>query len=365
MQHSIPTVMMRGGTSRGLYFLGADLPARAEMRDRILLAAMGSPDRRQIDGVGGGTDLTSKVAIVSRSTRRGMHVDYLFAQVSVTEASVDTSPNCGNILSGVGPFAIETGLVPAEDGETHVRIFNVNTGKAMEAVVQTPNRRVQYDGTCAIAGVPGTAAPIFLKFLDIVGSKTGKLLPTGNLRDTFDGIEVTCLDVAVPMVLIPAAALGRTGYETPAELDADPGLLQRIETIRRAAGEKMGLGDVSTRVSPKVALIAPPRDPKGSITSRYFTPHRCHAAHAVTGGLCVGTLAMLRGSVADGIARVGPKAKQTVFIEHPSGLLDVTLVTRGEGEAFTVRRGGTIRTARRLLQGAIFLPPAVWDGSLA
>jgi 2-methylaconitate cis-trans-isomerase PrpF len=365
MQHAIPAVMMRGGTSRGLYFLAADLPARPEARDKVLLAAMGSPDRRQIDGLGGGTDLTSKVAIISRSTRRGMHVDYLFAQVSVTEALVDTTPNCGNILSGVGPFAIENGLVPAEDGETHVRIFNVNTGKAMEAVVHTPNRRVQYEGDFAIAGVPGTGAPIFLKFLDIVGSKTGKLWPTGSIRDTIEGVEVTCIDVAVPMVMIRAQSLGLTGYEAPAEIDADPGLLQRIETIRRIAGQRMGLGDVSKRVSPKVGLIAPPRDPRGSITSRYLTPHRCHAAHAVTGALCVGTLAMARGSVSDGIARVGDKPKQTIVIEHPTGQLDVTLVTRGVGPDFTVRRGGTVRTARRLFQGTVFVAPGTWDGSLA
>lgn len=259
----IPCVLMRGGTSRGPFFLEQDLPAEPAERDRVLLAAMGSPHLLQLDGLGGGNSLTSKVAIVSRSSRPDADVDYLFAQVAVERAHVDLGPNCGNMLSAVGPFAIEAGLVPALDGETPVRIHNRNTGALVEATVQTPGGIVAYDGATAIDGVAGTAAPIKLNFLEAIGSKTGALLPTGSARSEIDGVPVTLVDYATPMLLLRAADLGLAGDETPPELDADPALLARLEQLRREAGRRMGLGDVAGRVIPKVGVLAgaPRRQP--------------------------------------------------------------------------------------------------------
>jgi 2-methylaconitate cis-trans-isomerase PrpF len=357
---AIPCLFMRGGTSRGPYFLRSDLPAETEARDRVLLAAMGSPDARQIDGLGGADTLTSKVAIVSKSTRPGCDVDYLFAQVSVDKPIVDTSPSCGNMLAGVGPFAIERGLVPAEDGVTRVVIYNVNTDSRIEALVQTPGRKVRYTGSTAIDGVPGTAAAIRLNFLDIVGSKTGALLPTGKAREDLGGIEATLIDVAMPMVIFRAADFGKTGYETPAELDADRDVFARMEPLRREAGRRMGLGDVADKVIPKVALLAAPRN-GGSVTSRYFVPHRTHAAHAVTGALCVATCCALAGSVADGIAVLAPGDDRDLIIEHPSGILSVALKTMGEGAAMEVS-GGVIRTARKIMDGHVFVPASAVTG---
>ena len=252
MQTRIPCVIMRGGTSRGPFFLASDLPGDAKQRDDVLLAAMGSPHEYQVDGIGGAMPLTSKVAIISKSRRDDADVDYLFAQVLVDEAIVDTKPNCGNMLVGVGPFAIEAGLVPAGDPETVVRIYNVNTQSLVEAIVQTPDGRVTYEGTAAIDGVRGTAAPVGLNFTSAIGAVTGKLLPTGKPLDVIDGIDVSCVDVAMPMILMRAEQLGKTGYETPNELDADKALMERMEAIRRKAGVLMGMGDVSKAVVPKI-----------------------------------------------------------------------------------------------------------------
>ena len=270
-QTAIPCTMMRGGTSRGPYFLANDLPRDPTLREQVLMAVMGSGNAQQIDGIGGGTSISSKVAIVSVSNHPQADIDYLFAQVSVDDMSVDLAPSCGNILSGVGPFAIESGLVNTSLDETLVRVRNVNTDSLIEVVVKTPNGQVEYDGNTAIDGVEGTAAPILLNFLDVAGTKTGKLLPTGNPRDNIDGIEISCVDAAVPMVLIPASALGKQGNETKEDLDNDPELLARIEKIRREASWKMGLGDATGKVIPKVALLSKPRN-KGTITSRYLSP---------------------------------------------------------------------------------------------
>lgn len=355
---ALPCVLMRGGTSKGPYFRSTDLPTDPELRDRVLLAAMGSPDLRQIDGIGGADPLTSKVCMVGPSTRPDTDVDFLFAQVAVDRAIVDTSPSCGNMLAGVGPFAIESGMVPATQGETRVVIFNINTDSRIEALVRTPDGTVEYEGEAAIDGVPGTAAPIVLGFMDVVGSKTGALLPTGRAREIIDDIEVTCLDVAMPMVIMRAQDLGRTGYEGKAETDADAALLARIEAIRRIAGERMGLGEVSSKVIPKVGLLAPPRG-DGTVTSHYFVPHRLHAAHAVTGAVCVACCCTLEGSIADGLARVERTPTQTVRIEHPSGTLDVRLETEGGGDAMRVLRAGVVRTARKLFSGQVFVPERV------
>ena len=356
-QIAIPCTVMRGGTSKGPFFRGSDLPADKSARDKILLAAMGSPDARQIDGIGGADTLTSKVAIVSKSARPGVDVDYLFAQVSLDKAIVDTGPSCGNMLSGVGPFAIETGFVKAREGTTPVVIYDVNTSSRIEALIETPGGRVNYAGDARIDGVPGSAAPVILNFMDVVGSKTGKMLPTGKVVDVIDGIEVSCVDVAMPMVLMRAKDLGISGYEGRAEIDVNSALLARIEAIRLKAGALMGMGDVSASVMPKVGLLSPPRE-GGAITSRYLTPHKLHAAHAVTGAVCVSTACVLEGSVAYGLA-VRPEGNpRTIWIEHPSGQVDVRLETAGAGPTLQVVRAGVLRTARPILKGAVLVPGA-------
>lgn len=352
----IPCVLMRGGTSRGPYFLASDLPADPAARDRVLIAAMGSPHMLQVDGIGGGHALTSKVAIVSRSERADVDVDYLFAQVAIDRAFVDTSPNCGNMLSGVGPFAIESGLVAAQDGETTVRIFNRNTKALVEATIRTPGGVVQYDGEAAIDGVPGTAAPIRLVFLDAVGSKTSGLFPTGQTSEMIDGVRVTLADYAMPMMLVAAADLGIAGDETAEVLDANTALLARIQALRLEAGRRMGLGDVSKLVIPKVGLLSAPRR-GGTITSRYFVPDRCHKSHAVTGGLCVAVASRTPGTVAYDLA-APPASEATrgaVAIEHPSGRIDIDLGFAADG---SVARAGVIRTARRIFEGNLLVPAA-------
>ncbi len=361
MQTAIPCVMMRGGTSRGPYFRASDLPADTTTRDQVLLAVMGSPDAQQIDGIGGATTLTSKVAIVSPSDHPQADVDYLFAQVSIDRAFVDTAPSCGNILSGVGPFAIETGMVTAQDGETLVRVCNVNTDSLIDAIIQTPNGQVQYEGATAIDGVPGTAAPVVLNFREIVGSKTGALLPTGNLRDIVEGVEVSCIDVAMPMVIMAATAIGKTGYETKDELDQDKAFLSRLESVRLAAARLMGLGDVSGQVIPKVGLLAAPYA-GGNITSRYFVPTACHAAHAVTGAICVAVCTVLKGSVADGLARYDVDPPRHCAIEHPSGRIDVALDVVRDGGQLQVNSAGVVRTTRKLFAGEVYVPANVWKG---
>jgi len=360
MQITIPSLLIRGGTSRGLYFLKENLPEDVTLRDKVLLAAMGSPDQLQIDGVGGATSLTSKVAILSPSTHPWADIDYLFAQVKITQPKVDVEPSCGNILAGVAPAALEMGLVKAMDGQTIVKIHAINSGSLIEAIVQTPDSLINYEGNTAIDGVPGTAAPIQLNFMEVVGSKTGKLLPTNQLREEIEGITVTCIDVAMPMVIARAEDLGKTGYETKAELDADATFFNRIEAIRRIAGLRMGLGNVANSVIPKFAIIAPPRY-GGNVTSRYFVPDTCHATHAVTGAICVGCCAVLKGSIADGIAIVTGAERETIIIEHPLGKIEVALVTRCQGSEITVESAGVVRTARLLFSGNIHIPGHLWN----
>jgi len=357
----IPCIFMRGGTSRGPYFRAEDLPADTATRDRVLLAAMGSPDLRQIDGLGGADTLTSKVAIVSKSTRPGVDVDFLFAQVDIGKPIVDTSPSCGNMLAGVAPFALESGMIPAQDGETRVMIYNVNTEARIEAIVQTPGRAVSYAGDARIDGVPGTAAPIVLNFMDVVGSVAGKMLPTGNERDTIDGIDVTCIDVAMPMILLRAKDLGLTGYEGRAEINPNKALFGRIERVRLEAGRRMGFGDCSEKVIPKVGLLSPPRE-GGTIASRYLTPHALHAAHAVTGAVCVSTACALEGTIAHELAKPDDSNPRTIWIEHPSGQVDVRLQTTGKGPDMEVI-AGTLRTARPIMRGEVLVPKRVFQSA--
>ncbi|GAP38069.1 putative exported protein [Piscinibacter sakaiensis] len=349
---------MRAGTSRGPFFLREWLPADERERDEALIGAIGASDLLQLDGVGGGSTLTSKVAIVSRSQEPGCDVDYLFAQVGVGQRSVDTRPNCGNMLSGVGPFAIEQGLVPARDGATTVRVFNVNTRSRIDVTVQTPGGRVAYAGDTGIDGVAGTGAPIRLNFLDAWGAVTGSLFPTGRRIDRIEGLEVSCIDAAMPLVILRAADLGLGGRESPAELDADRALLARLESVRRAAGFAMGLGDVSTSVVPK-PVIASAGDGPLSLTSRYFTPRRCHASHAVTGAIGVATAYALPGTVCSAEAPV--EGVQTVSVCHPQGRIGIEVATAGRGADLSIQRAALVRTARKILQGELHLPDYVFS----
>lgn len=347
---SFPCVLMRGGTSKGPFFLGSDLPTDVEARDQILLSIMGSGHPLQIDGIGGGNPVTSKVAIISAPSIEGADVDYLFAQVRIDQQIVDTSPNCGNMLAAVAPFAIEAGLVIPKDGMSLVRIHNINTGKIIEAELSTPGGRVCYMGDASIDGVPGSAAPIALTFLDAAGARTGQLFPTGAPTDRIDDIAITCIDCAMPMVLMNATDLGVTGYESAAQLNADKALLQRIEAIRLKAGQLMGMGDVTSQVTPKPVLISPPKE-GGDLNVRYFMPHECHPSLATTGAVGIATAAISAGTIAS--ALIGPRSIPTTLrIEHPSGGLDIKLDER-DGK----RVAGVLRTARRLFEGVVYAKP--------
>jgi 4-oxalomesaconate tautomerase len=364
-QTAIACTLMRGGTSKGAYFLAEDLPADTALRDRVLLAAFGSPDARQVDGIGGAHPLTSKVAIVSRSQRPDADVDYLFGQVVLDEARVDYSPTCGNILAGVGPFALEHGLLPLPAGEAaRVRIYMVNTESLCEARVPLAGGAVDYSGDARISGVPGTAAPILLTFIGTEGSSCGALLPTGRVRDEIEGVAVTCIDNGMPVVLLEAVALGCTGYETPAELNANAALKDRLEAIRLAAGPMMNLGDVRRRVVPKMTLIAPARE-GGTLSSRTFIPHVCHEAIGVLGAVSVATACVLPDSVAYGLAELHDGDRKSVSVEHPTGEFTVELETRQGPAGVEIVRSSLLRTARALFQGQVLVPAALFAPPVA
>jgi 4-oxalomesaconate tautomerase len=351
-------MLIRGGTSRGPFFLESDLPSDVPTRDQVLLAAMGSPDDRQIDGLGGAHPLTSKVAIVSLSQRPGVDLEFLFAQVSIAEGRVDTTPNCGNMLAGVAPFALERGIVKPSGDTTTLRILARNTGTLCDVVVQTPGGRVSYDGDARIDGVPGTSAPIKINFLDTAGSVCGSLMPTGNLVDRFDGVEVTCIDNGMPVVVIAAESLGRTGYESCDQLNADTELKQKLESIRLQAGAAMNLGDVSNKVVPKMSLVAAPRD-GGSICTRTFIPHTCHTAVGVLGAVTVATAAVMPGSVAARVAQMQDGLVKTVSVEHPTGEFSVEL-SLDPANPQNVTSAALLRTARLLMRGEVMVPQSTW-----
>ena len=350
-QIRIPCLLMRGGTSKGAYFLAGDLPEQSALRDRVLLAALGSPDARQIDGIGGGDSLTSKVAIIQPSARDDADVDYLFAQVLVDEPRVDYGQNCGNILAGVGPFAIERGLVAARSDVTPVRIFMENTGQIAVAHVPTPHGAVNYSGEARIDGVPGGGAPLIVEFEDVAGSSCGSLLPTAHVVDVFDGIEVTCVDNGMPVVLIRAADLGLRGDESPGQLDADSALKARLESIRLQVGPRMNLGEVAQRNVPKMCLIAPPQA-GGALSTRTFIPHRCHTSIGVFGAVSVAVACLIEGSVAAGIARVDEGEVKRLQVEHPTGEFSVELRLQ-DGVLVGC---GLMRTARLLFDGVVCVP---------
>jgi 4-oxalomesaconate tautomerase len=349
----VPCAMLRGGTSRGLYVEAADLPADPAARDDLLLRLMGTPDPLQIDGLGGATSLTSKVAVVSRSDHPDADVDYLFLQLGVDAPTVSDRQNCGNILAGVGPFAIERGLVPATEGETSVRIRMVNSDSVAVAVVQTPGGRPEYRGDVAIAGVPGTAAPVVLAFTDTEGSATGSLLPTGRVRDTIEGVEATCVDNGMPVVVAMADSFGLTGYETHEQLAADAALLERIDAFRRKAGQLMGLGDVSSSSVPKTTLLAPARD-GGQVCTRSFIPVKPHTAIGVLGAVSVVTGMLLPGAVGHELTADWPAGTSQVDVEHPTGHLLVDVVVDDSADPPRVLRSGVVRTARKLFDGTAF-----------
>ena len=351
----IPCILMRGGTSRGPYFNSADLPADRDELARMLIAVIGSHSELQVDGIGGNQATSSKVAMLSPSDHPWADIDYFFAQVNPLKPEVDFGPSCGNILSGVGPAAVEMGLVEATGDTTSVKIHSVNTGSLVEAIVETPNGQVNYSGEARIDGVPGTAAPIILNFMDVVGSKTGKLFATGNPVDEIEGYRVTCIDVAMPMVIGLAADFGISGYESRDELDANRELFERIERVRLAAGERMGLGDVSESVIPKFGLLAPPRD-GGSVCERYFMPWNAHPTLAVTGSICSGACLLAPGTIAQDVAEVAAGNPVTVQLEHPSGKIDVVFDYAIENGEFRLASAGFLRTARRLFKGVVSIP---------
>lgn len=353
MQKAIPCMLFRGGTSKGTYFLDSDLPADSEKREEALLRIMGSPDPRQIDGVGGAHPLTSKVAIIKKSERDGIDVDYLFVQVVVDEARTSTAQNCGNILAGVGPFAIENGLVEANDGETVVTVFMENTDSIARQRIQTPEGRVEYDGDACIDGVPGTHAPIMIEFVGVAGSSCGALYPTGNVVDEVAGIKVTLVDNGMPVVMIAAESLGLAGDEAIEELEKNQDLKDQVEAIRLKVGPMMNLGDVTEKTIPKMTIVSPAKN-DGLINTRSFIPHRVHEAIGVLAAASVAVAATTPGAVGNDIATIPEGERKLCNVEHPTGALAVEVETSGDPEELAPKSVAIMRTARLLFSGEAF-----------
>ncbi len=351
--NSAPVMWMRGGTSKGGYFLASDLPADVDERAKFLLGVMGSPDPRQIDGMGGADPLTSKVAVVKKSEREGIDVDYLFLQVFVDQAIVSDAQNCGNILAGVGPFAIERGLVEPTGEQTSVAIYMENTGQVAVATVETPGGVVNYSGDAKIDGVPGSHAPVPLEFRDTAGSSCGALLPTGNPVDVIEGVPCTLIDNGMPCIVFKAEDVGATGYETREEMEADgfADIRAKIESIRLAAGPLMNLGDVTEKSVPKMTLVAPPKN-GGAVTTRVFIPHRAHASIGVLGAVTAATACLVEGSPAAELAVIPEGKVKTLSIEHPSGEMSCVMTMDDNGEVAT---SALLRTARKLMDGVVFV----------
>ena len=358
MQRAIPYMQLRGGSSKGLYFCASDLPADPVLRNKVLIAAMGV-DKSQIDGLGGADPLTSKVAIVGLSDSPDADIDYLFAQVVVGGDRVDTTPNCGNILAGVAPFAIEAGLIEPTGDSTTVRINMLNSGSQCELVVRTPNGKVEYQGDACIDGVPGSAAPISCNYLNIAGSACGGLLPTGSRIDIVDGIEISCIDNGMPVVVLRAEDMGISGYESPAELNANEALKSKLQSIRLQIGPKMNLGDVEGAAVPKMCMISPPLK-DGICNTRTFIPYKCHSAIGVLGAVSAATVAIIPGTVAEGIATVPAGACKTLSVEHPSGEFSINLHVDEQADPPQVLKAGLMRTARLLSRGELYVPEHIF-----
>lgn len=374
-QRSIPAMFMRGGTSRGPFFKATDMPSDVPLRDRVLLAIMGSPDRRQIDGLGGAHPLTSKVGIVGPSTTTGVDLDFRFAQLQPTSDRVATTANCGNMLAAVVPFAIECGMVTPHGDTTTLRVLTLNTGMQADITVQTPlapsgRRYITYEGDASIDGVPGTSAPIVINFRNTAGSVCTGLLPTGHVRDSFHiepaagdafaalDIDATCIDNGMPVVLFRARDVGRTGHEAPAQLNVDAELKARVEALRLLAARAMGLGDVTERNYPKMTLVAEPRA-GGAIDTRCFIPRVCHDALGVLAGVTIATACVMEGSVAHDLAVIPQGSRKNVALEHPSGVLDVDMAFDPDDRQ-KVTRAAILRTARLIMRGEVMIPDAVW-----
>ncbi len=347
-------MQFRGGSSKGVYLAAADVPVEPVARDRLLLDLMGRGER-QIDGLGGADPLTSKVAIVGPASREDADVDFLFAQVVVGTDSVDVTPNCGNILAGVGPYAVESGLVVVHGGTTVVRVHMVNSGKLCELQLSTPDGAVEYAGDARIDGVPGTASAVLCHYLDVAGAICGALLPTGNVIDVIDDIEVTCVDNGMPVIVVRAEDLGVSGYESPDELNANDALRQRIESLRLQAGPQMNLGDVSAKAVPKISLVSPALH-GGLVNTRTFIPHRCHAAVGVLGAVSVATACIIPGAVTSEFITVPPGASKQLSVEHPSGEFSVTLEVDESADMPVINKAGVLRTARLLSRGTAYVP---------
>ena len=378
--HAVPCLFMRGGTSKGPFFNAADLPADKVHRDRVLLAIMGSPDKRQIDGLGGAHPLTSKVGIVSRSSTPGVDLDFLFAQLQPDKDTVDTTPNCGNMLAAVVPFALQTGMLQAQGDTTTLRVLTLNTDMQCDITVQTPLdpngvRFVDDTGDARIDGAPGTSAPISINFLDTAGSVCSALLPTGRVKDRIQvlptdklggfepfEIEVTCIDNGMPLVLFKASDMGRTGYESAEAMNADTELKTRIEALRLQVSVLMGLGDVSSKNYPKMTLIAPPMQ-GGALSTRSFIPHVCHDAIGVLAAVTVGTACVLQGTVCEGVAVLQPGPHQALSVEHPTGEFSVVLQTQAADVpgGFEVTQAALLRTARLIMRGEAMVPAPIWN----
>ena len=356
-QKAIPFLLMRGGSSRGPFFNRTDLPDKLEDLSRILISVTGSGHPLNIDGIGGGNAVTTKAAMLSRSDDNWADIDYFFAQVSVEKQLVDYKPTCGNMLTAVGPAAIEMGLVPASDKVTEIRIRAVNTNAKVISRVQTPNKKVSYFGNATIDGVPGSSAPIELLFLEVAGSSTGTLFPTGDPINSIQGVEVTCMDVAMPMVIARASDLGLSGKETRVELDANRTLFERIESIRVEAGDLMGMGDVSSSVTPKFGLLSTV-DQINHISCRYFMPWETHPTVAVTGCQCLASCALARGTVAEGMMQTDGRIPALITLHHPMGTLDVLVDYSTENGRYVNHSAGLVRTARKIARGEIFAPSA-------
>lgn len=359
MQLSIPCTLIRGGTSKGAYFLAADLPAEQSICDQVLLAVMGSPDERQIDGIGGAHPLTSKVAIIKPSERDGVDVDYLFVQVFVEEGRTSTKQNCGNLLAGVGPYAIEKGLVSANDGETTVTVYMENTNSIAKVRVQTPGGEVKYQGDAAIDGVPGTSAPILIEFLDVAGSSCGALFPTGRVCDEINDVKASLIDNGMPVIVIDAADLRLSGYEAIEELEANTALKEQLEAIRLTAGPLMNLDDVSDKTVPKIAIVS--RSRHGNlINTRSFIPHRVHDAIGVFAAVSVATAAATSGTTAYPLADIPSGNPKLCNVEHPSGIFTVEVDAEQSGKDLVFKSASVLRTARVLFDGRVFIPASIW-----
>ena len=347
-------MQFRGGSSKGVYLLADDVPADTGARDRLLLDLMGR-GCRQIDGLGGADSLTSKVAIVGPASRDDADVDFLFAQVVVGMDMIDTTPNCGNILAGVGPFAIESGLIAVDGDTTSVTVHMVNSGKLCELQLCTPDGHMEYEGQTKIDGVPGTAAPVNCNYLDVAGSICGSLLPTGKAKDVIDGVEATCVDNGMPVVVLRARDMGITGYETPGDLNANANLKTTIEAIRLQAGPMMNLGDVANKAVPKICLVSEAQQ-GGLVNTRTFIPHKCHAAIGVLGAVSVATACIIPGSVTHGLIDPPQGTIKQVSVEHPSGEFSVTLDVDESGQLPVIKKAGLLRTARLLSRGVLYVP---------